>query len=78
VAYLAIKHNLPVVPVYVEGTNIAFPKGARRIVRHPVRVYYGKPKVYRLPTGVSKDEGYKEVSRQIMDEIKALKEKYDA
>ena len=78
VAYLAVKHNLPVVPVYVQGTNIAFPKGARRITPHPVRVYYGKPRMYHMPAGVSKDEGYKEVSREIMDDIKALREKYDA
>ncbi|MBU4488464.1 MAG: 1-acyl-sn-glycerol-3-phosphate acyltransferase [Candidatus Omnitrophica bacterium] len=77
-AYLAIKHNLPVVPVYVKGTNIAFPKGARGITRHTVRVYYGESKVYHMPAGVSKNEGYKEVSRQIMNEIKLLKEKYDA
>ncbi|MDD5680924.1 MAG: lysophospholipid acyltransferase family protein [Candidatus Omnitrophica bacterium] len=78
VAYLAIKHNLPVVPVYIKGTNIAFPKGAHRITRYPVRVYYGKPRVYHLPAGLSKDEGYKEVSREIMAGIKTLKDKYDA
>lgn len=76
-AHLAIKHNLPVVPAYVKGTDVALPKGARRITRHPVRVYYGEPKTYHLPADVSKNEGYKQVSRQIMDEIGALKEKHE-
>ncbi len=75
-AYLAIKHNLPVVPVYISGTNVAMPKGVWRITRYPVRVYYGKPKGYHMPEGVSKDEGYKEVSRAIMNEIRLLKEKH--
>lgn len=77
-AYLAIKHNLPVVPVYVKGTSVALPKGSRRITRHPIAVYYGEPKIYHLPAGVSKDEGYKQVSRQIMNAIKALKDTYGA
>lgn len=75
-AYLAIKHDLPVVPVYIKGTDIAMPKGAHRITRHPVRVYYGTPKIYHVPAGVSKDEGYRQVSREIMNEIALLKEKH--
>lgn len=76
-AYLAIKHNLPVVPVYIKGTNVAMPKGVHRIKRYPVSVYYGRPKTYHMPAGVSKDEGYKQVSREIMNEIKTLKERYN-
>ncbi len=75
-AYLAVKHNLPVVPVYIKGTDAAMPKGAHYVKRHPVRVYYGKPKLYHMPIGIGKDEGYKQVSRQIMDEIALLKDKY--
>ena len=78
VAYLAIKHNLPVVPAYVQGTGKFMPRGARCITPCAVRVYYGDPKVYHMEPGRNKDEIYKEVSRKIMDEIKALKAKYDA
>lgn len=78
VGYLAIKHNLPVVPAYVQGTAKFMPKGARCITPCAVRVYYGNPKVYHMEPGRNKDEVYNEVSRKIMDEIKALKAKYDA
>ncbi len=78
VAFLAVKFGLPVLPVYVEGTDKALPKHARRIKRVPVNVYYGKAKRYTLPAGKDKDAGYKEISRRIMDEIRKLKKEYGA
>ena len=76
VAYFALKFNLPVVPVYVKGTEKALPRGARFIRLEPVRVFYGKPKRYQMPEGMDKDEAYKEISYKIMDEIKKLNNRY--
>jgi 1-acyl-sn-glycerol-3-phosphate acyltransferase len=76
VAYFAIKFDLPVVPAYVKGTEKALPRDARFIRMKPVRVFYGKPKRYRMPAGSDKDKAYKEVANKIMDEIKELKERY--
>jgi 1-acyl-sn-glycerol-3-phosphate acyltransferase len=77
VAYLALKFGLPVLPVYVQGTEKALPIGAHFIRIRPVRAYYGKPKKYQLPDGMDKDAAYKEVSYKIMEEIKGLKEKHE-
>jgi len=76
VGFLAVKFDLPVLPVYIEGTDKALPKHARRIKRVPVNVYYGRPKRYKMPAGSDKDAAYKEVSRQIMGEIGKLKERH--
>jgi len=74
-AYLALKFNLPVVPAYVKGTKDALPKDAHFIRLKPVRVYYGRPKLYQMPAKEGdKDEAYKEVSHMIMEEIKKLKD----
>ena len=75
-AFLALKFNLPVLPVYVKGSEKAFPKDARFIRLERVSVYYGEPKTYKMPAEGNKDEIYKEVSRRIMGEIKKLKDRY--
>ena len=77
-AYFALKFNLPVLPAYAKGTEKALPKGARFIRLKPVRVYYGKPKRYHMPAGNDKNKVYKEVSREIMEEIKKLKDRHAA
>ncbi len=77
VGWFALKFNLPVIPAYVEGTGKALPKGARFIRLNPVRTYYGKPKKYQMPAGSTKDEAYMEVSKKIMEEIKALKIRHE-
>lgn len=39
--YLAVTHQRPVVPIYVDGTYEAMPKGRRWPRRHPVEVHIG-------------------------------------
>lgn len=75
-AYLALKFNLPVVPVYVKGAAKALPKNARFIRLKPIRGYYGEPKRYEMPDKGDRDEIYKKVSYKIMEEIKKLKNRY--
>jgi len=75
-AFLALKFDLPVLPVYVKGTKKAMPEGVRSMRKEPVSVFYGKPKKYKMPDGCDKNEAYKKVSHEIMGEIKALKERY--
>ena len=77
-AYFALKFNIPVLPVYVRGTDSIWPKGAKKIRFHPVRVYYGKLKKYEMKEG-SKDESiYADTSLDIMEEIRRIKEKNEA
>jgi 1-acyl-sn-glycerol-3-phosphate acyltransferase len=65
---LAIAAQVPVVPVYVDGTFRILPKGAWRLHRMPIRVYIGAP----LPTaGLTLDD--REALRQrANDAIRAL------
>lgn len=50
---LAIAAQVPVVPVYVDGTYDVLPKGAARIHRGPIRLSFGEP----LPTrGLTYDD----------------------
>ena len=43
IGFLIAKAEVQVVPAYVDGSFQAFPKGAKRIKRGRVRVFYGKP-----------------------------------
>jgi 1-acyl-sn-glycerol-3-phosphate acyltransferase len=42
-AYLAVTHQLPVVPIYLHGTYLAMPRGVRWPRPHPVEVHIGAP-----------------------------------
>jgi 1-acyl-sn-glycerol-3-phosphate acyltransferase len=67
VGFLALKANVPVVPVLVEGSQAVLPPGAKFFRRNIVKVTYG------LPVSYPADADYQEVSRQVMASIWALK-----
>jgi len=70
VGLLAIKSQRPVLPVYIEGTDIVFPKGAKfPKPGHPIRVFIGKSKVYYDEDNL---KGYRSVAEDIMESIKEL------
>ena len=70
VGLLAIKSQRPVLPVYIEGTDIVFPKGAKfPKPGHPIRVFIGKGKVYH---GEENPREYRRVAEEIMESIKEL------
>jgi 1-acyl-sn-glycerol-3-phosphate acyltransferase len=43
IGFLIAKAGVPVVPVFIQGTFEAYPKGARKMKSHPLGVVYGKP-----------------------------------
>ena len=43
VGMLAEHFDVPIIPVYIEGTYEALPPGERNIRRHPVSIRFGKP-----------------------------------
>jgi len=43
IGFLINKAAVPVVPVYINGSFQAWPKGAEKIKSHPVSVHFGKP-----------------------------------
>ncbi|WPM31789.1 lysophospholipid acyltransferase family protein [Hydrogenobacter sp. T-2] len=70
VGLLAIKSQRPVLPVYIEGTDKVFPRGAKfPKPGHPIRVFIGKSKVYYDEDNL---KGYRRVAEDIMESIKEL------
>ena len=65
VAFIAVKSGVPVVPVYVKGSDQVLPAGTKFFRRRPVSVTFGKPRVY------SKENSYQEIADRIMREIQS-------
>ncbi len=71
IGFLAIKSGVPVVPVYIDGTDIVFPKGAKfPKPGHPIRIFIGKPR--RFINYEDNLKGYRKVALEIMEEIRNL------
>lgn len=69
VGFIARKSRAPVVPVYVNGTDKALPKGAKKMRRYPVRVYFGAP----LVIDDIEHSSDREITDRIMQRIVELK-----
>ncbi len=66
VGFLAMKSGVPIVPVYVQGTNKVWAPGTKFFKRGPVSATYGKPFfINDAPT-------YEEAAQRILDKIYAL------
>ena len=66
VAFIAAKSGVPVVPVYVKGSDQVLPLGRKFFRRRPVSVTFGKSQIY------SKESSYQEIADRIMREIQSL------
>jgi len=66
IGFLAAKLNVPMIPVFVKGTEIALPKGAKFIKRTEVSVHFGRQIFIerRMP--------YQETTQLIMANIRHL------
>ncbi len=74
VGFLAVKSQAWVVPVYIQGTFAAFPKGAKWFKCRPVKVFYGEAFIAAMDKGLmSQEDRYMAVSNRIMSEIKKIK-----
>ena len=67
VGFLAVKSGKPVLPVYIEGTDQALPKGKSLPRRHPVKVVFGEPRVF------DPQEAPEVVAEKVMAAIFALR-----
>ncbi|MBL8013126.1 MAG: 1-acyl-sn-glycerol-3-phosphate acyltransferase [Candidatus Omnitrophica bacterium] len=67
IGFLAIKANVPVIPVYIEDSQKVLPPGAKFLHRHAVKVRYGIPKKF------PQDSDYDQVARQVMESVWVLK-----
>ena len=75
-AMIAIQSQAPILPIYIDGTLQAMPKGAKFIHPHKVRVFVGKPFPYNedLDTTIPKREQYAALSKKIMERIAELQQ----
>jgi len=64
--FLADKLNVPVIPAFVSGTEIALPKGAKALRLAKIRVRFGKE------IHIERGKPYQEISEMIMANIKNL------
>lgn len=72
VAFLAHAAGVPVVPCYIDGTDRAWPRGAKFFKPAKIRLILGKP--FTIPdTAGAKETHYEGFAQMIMDAIKALK-----
>lgn len=73
VGLVIAKTGAPVVPMRIFGAYEAFPRGAKGIHLHPIRVVVGKPIHFsREETANADRETYRKLGQRVMDEIAAL------
>ena len=65
IGFLAVKSKCPVIPVFISGTNKAFPVGGKFLKLAKVKITIGKPVFFN-------QDDYSVVTLQIMEKIKEL------
>lgn len=68
--FLAMQLNVSVIPVCIEGSFQALPKGSFFPRRHNIRVAFGKPISVEAYRGRSHELSSRKVCREIVDEIR--------
>ncbi len=74
VAFLLSKSGVPLLPIYIDGSHAALPKGSILIRPRKIRIYVGElipPS--ELKSDKKGSEGYKEIGEMVMQRIAALK-----
>ncbi len=66
---IAIEMNVPVIPVYIEGTYDSMPPGKALPRRRPVRVHFGDPILAEFYHGQTKTRPKDEVYRQLVSDV---------
>jgi 1-acyl-sn-glycerol-3-phosphate acyltransferase len=66
IGFLAVKGNVPIVPVHIKGSDKVLPPGAKLPKRNRVTISFGKPLIF------SDEQSYSEIVTQVMNEILTL------
>ena len=66
IGFLAVKGDVPVVPVHIDGSDKVLPPGAKYPQRNRITISFGKPLMF------SKEQSYSEIVTHVMNEIQAL------
>ncbi len=76
--YLALHYNVDVLPMYLEGTYDALPKGSMFPKRKELKVRIGPPieldVMKRAVTGMSRSESYRYITRHAEQVVQALRD----
>jgi long-chain acyl-CoA synthetase len=76
--YLALSYGVDILPLYIEGTHEALPKGAMVPRRKPLAVRIGPPllvsELRRRTEGMSRSESYRAVTRIAEQAVRALQQ----
>lgn len=79
VGLIAMKSRAPIIPAAIFGTDKVLPAHSKRLYRHPVTVYFGKPLTFPdLYDSKDTREAMEEIGRRIMaaiDELRTLHSK---
>ncbi|MBU4333041.1 MAG: 1-acyl-sn-glycerol-3-phosphate acyltransferase, partial [Candidatus Omnitrophica bacterium] len=67
IGLIAVKSGLPVIPIYVSGTDKVFPPGSRTVKRLPALVRFGEPLNFS-----KSDLPYLKIAQKIMDTVEDL------
>lgn len=75
IGYIALRLGVPVIPVFLDGTEKALPKGSKKIKRCNVRVSFGeRVDLDDLAAGKLTKNSYLEATGRIMASLKNLRE----
>ena len=66
IGFIAAKSNVPIVPVFISGTEKALPKGAKKLTLASVSVTFGK-QIY-----IERSMPYQDIAQLIMNNIRQL------
>lgn len=68
IGFLAAKLNVPVIPAFIKGTDVALPKGTKFIRPSEITVYFGKQ------IHIEKELSYQKIADKVMEKIEELRE----
>lgn len=68
IGFLVAKLDVPVIPAFIRGTEVALPKGTKFIRPTEITVYFGKQ------IHIEKELSYQKIADKVMEKIEELRE----
>ena len=66
IGFVAKKSRAPIIPIFIQGSQIVLPPGQKSLRRHLVTLFFGKPMMY------NSDDSAEFISQKIIEAIYAL------
>ena len=78
VGFIAAKANVPIIPVFIEGSNRALPVNSKFIRPKKIKVYFGQPiKLEEFNLQAEDPDLYQRIAQRTMEKIRKLRERGD-